>query len=136
MRKAIVLLLATTLLVTSSLSLLAQDQATPEDLLGSFEGALVYGRDDMKLALTFGKQDGKYSAALTSAEMGLYSLPAPVVEVDGLKIVVRIPRLDAEYTGTLRLDESGEKVLRIDGDWFQYAELVPVVLHPVDAPSF
>ena len=38
--------------------------------------------------------------------------------------------------GRLRLDESGGQVQRIDGDWFQYSEMVPVILLPVDAPSF
>ena len=51
-------------------------------------------------------------------------------------IIIRIPRLDMEFTGTLRLDETGEKIIRIDGDWFQYSEMVPVVLLPVDEPTF
>lgn len=90
----------------------------------------------MNLAFTFNKQEEGYRAALISAGLGVYGMPADVVEVTGLKILIRIPRLDAEFTGTLRLDESGEKIERIDGDWFQYAEMVPVVLLPVDTPSF
>lgn len=105
-------------------------------LSGSWEGPLVIGRDNMNLAFTFEHQDGEYSAALISGGMGIYGMPAETVEVDGLSVTISLPRLDAEFTGTLRLDETGETILRIDGDWFQYAEMVPVVLRPVDQPSF
>jgi hypothetical protein len=111
-------------------------QEAPESLIGSFEGSLVFGRDDLTIALTFDRQGDEYTAALTSANLGVYGFPAEVVQINGLRVLVRMPRLDAEFTGTLRLDESGEEILNIDGDWFQSRELVPVVLHPVDKPSF
>ena len=113
---------------------LAAEPAAP--LSGSWEGPLVIGRDNMNLAFTFRQQDGEFSAALTSGGMGIYGMPAEAVEVDGLSLKISMPRLDAEFTGTLRLDDAGETVMRIDGDWFQYAEMVPVVLRPVDEPSF
>ena len=105
-------------------------------LVGSFEGPLVLGRDNMNLAFTFGIREGEYTAVLISSGLGIYGMPADTIRVNGLKLLLRIPRLDLEFTGTLRLNESGDKVLRIDGDWFQYSEMVPVVLLPVDAPSF
>ncbi|MDP6652682.1 MAG: hypothetical protein QGF90_11350 [Gammaproteobacteria bacterium] len=113
-----------------------QEQLTHPSLLGSWEGPLVLGRDNMNLAFTFALNEGEYTAALISGGMGIYGMPADTVRVEGLNVIIRIPRLDVEFTGTLRLDETGEQIVRIDGDWFQYSEMVPVVLLPVDAPTF
>lgn len=115
---------------------IAQEQIELPSLIGSWEGSLVLGRDNMKLAFTFTMIEGKYTAALISSGLGIYGMPAESVRVTGLNVTIRIPRLDLEFNGTLRLDAAGEKIVRIDGDWFQYSEMVPVVLFPVDTPSF
>lgn len=111
-------------------------EATRENLLGSWEGPLVIGRDNMNLAFTFSLRGDEFTAALTSSGLGIYGMPADKVLVDGRRITIRIPRLDLEFTGVARTNESGDSVVRIDGDWFQYSEMVPVVLLPVDEPSF
>lgn len=107
-----------------------------DSLEGSWEGPLVLGRDNMSLAFTFSLADEEYRATLTSGGMGIYGMPVTSVSVEGRRILMRIPRLDLEFTGTIRRDDSGEKILRIDGDWFQYSEMVPVVLLPVESPTF
>ena len=123
------------LLIVSVLG--SSQEASPQlSLVGSWEGPLVLGRDNMNLAFTFSMQEGNYSAALISGGMGIYGMPADIVRIEGLNVIIRIPRLDMEFTGTLRLDETEEKIIRIDGDWFQYSEMVPVVLLPVDEPTF
>ncbi len=114
----------------------AQPIADNSSLLGSWEGATMLGYDDMTLALTIIDEDGQLQARLVSAGLGIYGLPADSFSVDDGKIKAVFKRLGAELTGKLRLTESGDKVLRIDGDWFQSAEMVPVVLLPVAAPSF
>ncbi|MDG2420407.1 MAG: hypothetical protein P8N40_01745, partial [Gammaproteobacteria bacterium] len=86
-------------------------------LVGSWEGPLVIGRDSTNLAFTFAMRDGKYTAALISGGMGIYGMPADTVRVQERNIIIRIPRLDVEFTGTIRLDDSGENITRIDGDW-------------------
>lgn len=111
-------------------------QETRDNLLGSWEGGLTLGRDEMSLAFTFTEQAEGYGAALISGGLGIYGMPADSVSLEGRRLTIRIARLDLEFTGTIRFDESGEKILRIDGDWFQYSEMVPVVLLPVDSPSF
>ena len=110
-------------------------EATRENILGSWEGPLVIGRDNMKLAFTFTLKGEEIAAVLTSSGLGIYGMPADTVIVDDRRILIRIPRLDLEFTGIARTATSGE-VLRIDGDWFQYSEMVPVVLLPVENPSF
>ena len=111
-------------------------EAARENLLGSWEGPLVIGRDNMNLAFTFTLQDEEITASLTSSGLGIYGMPADSVIVDGRRVTIRIPRLDLEFTGVMRMTESGELILRIDGDWFQYSEMVPLVLLPVKMPSF
>ena len=125
-------------LLLLALSGLANSQGDKaySNLIGSWEGPLVLGRDNMNLAFTFSVKEGNYSAVLISGGMGIYGMPADTVRIDGLNVIIRIPRLDLEFTGTLRLEETGEKIIRIDGDWFQYSEMVPVVLLPVDEPTF
>lgn len=117
-------------------SVQAQEKLETPSLVGSWEGPLVIGRDSTNLAFTFSLREGQYAAALVSGGMGIYGMPADTVRIEGRKITIRIPRLDVEFTGTVRLDEAEENIVRIDGDWFQYSEMVPVVLLPVDQPTF
>ncbi|MFT4860958.1 MAG: hypothetical protein ACI95C_000156 [Pseudohongiellaceae bacterium] len=117
-------------------SVSAQPMVDHPSLLGSWEGAMMLGHDDMTLALTIIDEDGQLQARLVSAGLGIYGLPADSFSVDDGKIKAAFKRLGAEFTGKLRLAEAGDKVLRIDGDWFQSAEMVPIVLLPVAAPSF
>ena len=133
MRNVLIPLLTASFLIfyTSVLSA----EATRENILGSWEGPLVIGRDNMKLAFTFTVQGEEIAAVLTSSGLGIYGMPADTVIVDGRRITIRIPRLDLEFTGVARMTKSGA-VMRIDGDWFQYSEMVPVVLLPVENPSF
>ena len=114
----------------------AQDDENIPSLVGSWEGPLVIGRDSTNLAFTFSLREGQYAAALISGGMGIYGMPADTVQINGRNIIIRIPRLDVEFTGTIRIDDDGENIIRIDGDWFQYSEMVPVVLLPVDQPTF
>lgn len=133
MRKPIqIIILLSSLLAGQAL---AQEPGR-ETLEGSWEGPLVLGRDNMDMAFTFTLNEGEISATLTSGGMGIYGMPVESVSIDGRNILIRISRLDLEFTGTIRRDESGEKIIRIDGDWFQQSEMVPIVLRPVDAPSF
>ena len=121
--------------VTTNLVVAQEDENIPS-LVGSWEGPLVIGRDSTNLAFTFSLLEGAYAAALISGGMGIYGMPADTVQVNGRNIIIRIPRLDVEFTGTIRMDDDGENIIRIDGDWFQYSEMVPVVLLPVDQPTF
>ena len=128
--------IATLLLLLAFTGGVRAQEVAPEALLGTFEGPLVIGRDSMTLAFTFSMNGGELRAQLFSAAMGIYGMPADSVRVSDNALRIAIPRLDLEFTGRLRFDESGGQIERIDGDWFQYSEMVPVMLLPVDAPSF
>lgn len=101
-------------------------------LIGSWGGPLVIGEDDLGLIFNFTLADGEYSASMISDGLGIYGMPADRVRVNGLMLTIHIQRLDVEFTGTLRYDEAGEELLRIDASWFQGSEMVPVVLLPVE----
>lgn len=109
----------------------AADTSNPP-LIGSWGGPLVIGEDDLGLIFNFSMADGEYSASIISDGLGVYGMPADRVRLNGRSLTVVIGRLDVEFTGTLRFDEAGEKLLRIDANWFQGSEMVPVVLRPVE----
>ena len=119
------------LLSLHSAAALAADTDTPP-LVGSWGGPLVIGEDDLGLIFNFSMAGGEYSASVISEGLGVYGMPADRVRLNGRSLTVVIGRLDVEFTGTLRFDEAGEKLLRIDANWFQGSEMVPVVLRPVE----
>ncbi len=110
---------------------LAQE-SSDSPLLGSWGGPLMIGEDDLGLIFNFSMDDGEYAATMISDGLGIYGMPADRVSLKGLSLTVIIRRLDVEFTGTLRFDETGSELLRIDASWFQGSEMVPVVLRPVE----
>lgn len=128
------------ILLSLSLSLcsvvVAQDAGVQPVLIGTWEGELVRGRDNMTLAFTFEQNQGIYTAAITSSALGIFGMPVETISVDRLKLNIKIPRLDLEFYGTLRLSADGTRIERIDGDYYQSSEMVPVVLKSVAKPSF
>ena len=119
------------LLSLNSAAALAADASSPT-LIGSWGGPLVIGEDDLGLIFNFSMAGGEYSVSVISEGLGVYGMPADRVRLNGRSLTVVIGRLDVEFTGTLRFDEAGEKLLRIDANWFQGSEMVPVVLRPVE----
>jgi len=100
-------------------------------LVGTWEGSTAIGNDAMKLAFTFAIEDGEYAATLTNRSKGVYGMPVESLSVNGLNLVARLPEIDVEFLGRLRLNDAGDTILRIDGDWYQLSEMTPVVLLPV-----
>jgi hypothetical protein len=115
----------------STTALAAVDTNNPP-LVGSWGGPLVIGEDDLGLIFNFSMAGGEYSASIISDGLGVYGMPADRVRLNGRSLTVVIQRLNVEFTGTLRFNEAGEKLLRIDANWFQGSEMVPVVLRPVE----
>ena len=108
------------------------DSSSTPALVGSWGGPLVIGEDDLGLIFNISMTDGVYAVTMISDGLGIYGMPADRVSLNGISLTVVIRRLDVEFTGTLRFDESGEELLRIDASWFQGSEMVPVVLRPVE----
>ncbi|MEX0619247.1 MAG: hypothetical protein WDZ76_09310 [Pseudohongiellaceae bacterium] len=111
---------------------LAQTLSEDPSALGIWEGQLVFGRTDMTVEFTLGMQNGAYTAIITSTAMGIYGMPADSVTIDNAKIEMRFPAIDLVFNGDFRADESGSAYVRLDGDWFQEAEMVPISLTPAE----
>jgi hypothetical protein len=114
--------------VLLSTSATVQGQEPQASLVGSWAGDLMLGRSSFDMAFTITVEEGNYSAALISRQMGIYGMPAESMVVNNNRITIRLELLAAEYTGRIRLDESGNTVAFIDGEWFQEGEMVPVIL--------
>jgi len=116
------------LLALFTTSAMAQSQTEHASLAGSWVGALVIGQASLDMSFTITVQDGIYSAAFISRQMGIYGMPAESMVVNNNRITIRLELLAAEYTGRIRMDESGSVIAFIDGEWFQEGEMVPVIL--------
>ncbi|MBL4819958.1 MAG: hypothetical protein JKY98_03065 [Gammaproteobacteria bacterium] len=111
-------------------SFAAQAQSEQATLVGSWTGSLMIGRDSYDMTINFTLKDGRYSASFISQQMGIYAMPADSVVLIKNRITIRLKSLAAEYTGRLRMDETGKVISLIDGEWFQEGEMVPVILRP------
>ncbi len=110
---------------------IAQAQNDRLTLVGTWEGSTAIGNDAITLAFTFAIENGEYTATLTNSSKGVYGMPVASLSVNGLNLVARLPEIDVEFLGRLRLNDAGDTILRIDGDWYQLSEMTPVVLLPL-----
>jgi hypothetical protein len=108
----------------------AQQQAEQASLVGSWAGTLVIGRDSFEMTFNLTPQGDGFGAALISRQLGIYGMPAELVRLENNRLTIRLDMLGAEYTGRLRMDESGSRIAFIDGEWFQEGEMVPIILRP------
>ncbi|PCH60616.1 MAG: hypothetical protein COC19_05690 [SAR86 cluster bacterium] len=113
----------------------ATQAATIPSYLGSWESPLVLGRTSMRLVFNFIENNGLTSVTLTSTGMGIYGMPADSLVVTGKKLNISITSIDMEFSGIFRVNEAGDRITSIVGDWFQHSEMVPVELIPVAAPT-
>lgn len=118
------------LLLTGTVS--AQVETGQTSLAGSWAGTLVIGRDSFDMTFNLTQQANSFGAALISRELGIYGMPAELVKLDNNRLTIRLDLLGAEYTGRLRMDETGNKIAFIDGEWFQEGEMVPIILRPAE----
>lgn len=108
----------------------AQVETAQDSLIGSWAGTLVIGRDSFDLTFNLTQQADSFGAALISRQLGIYGMPAESVKLTNNRITIRLDMLGAEYTGRLRMNESGNEIAFIDGEWFQEGEMVPIILRP------
>ncbi|MEZ5488920.1 MAG: hypothetical protein R3F50_01215 [Gammaproteobacteria bacterium] len=119
------------LLLTGTAS--AQLESSQVSVVGAWAGTLVIGRDSYAVTFNLTREGDTYGAALISPQLGIYGMPAESVKLENNRITIRLDILAAEYTGRLRMDESGSQVDFIDGEWFQEGEMVPIILRPSEA---
>lgn len=106
---------------------------SPAALEGSWSGQFQVGQYDPMELIFHIERDGQFfSARLDIPSQHRQGIPATTVSLRGDLLRITIPDIQGEYYGALRMTRDGERIRRIDGDWSQSGEYVPLTLHPHD----
>ncbi|MEX1197353.1 MAG: hypothetical protein WEB57_05775 [Pseudohongiellaceae bacterium] len=74
------------------------------------------------------EEDGTLAARLDIPSQYRTGIPADRVSLDGQRLVMQFPDVQAEFLGSIRVDDEGGHVQRISGDWSQSGEFVALSL--------
>ncbi len=128
-RRAAVAVLALCALIVPVQHLQAQSAQESVDVSGHWQGTLVAGQfDPLELIFRIQGESGAWSATLDIPAHSRYGLTADSVSVRNGNIMIRLNSLQAEYYGSLLVDQG--KVTGMDGDWSQSGEHIPLKLVP------
>ena len=115
-------LLATGVITSSS--------AQSPSLAGEWRGTYnINIGGDREIIFTLTEVNGVLSGVFDNPTAGVMAVTVETLVVNGNDIRMLIPRIQGEYYGTIR-DELGAdgKPVRIDGDWSQAGEYIPISL--------
>ena len=121
-------LLATGVITSSS--------AQSPSLAGEWRGTYnINIGGDREIIFTLTEVNGVLSGVFDNPTAGVMAVSVETLSIDGNNIRMLIPRIQGEYYGTIR-DELGAdgKPVRIDGDWSQAGEYIPITLRRTVAP--
>jgi hypothetical protein len=122
-RLFLLLCLLTTGVITSS-------SAQSPSLAGEWRGTYnINIGGDREIIFTLTEVNGVLSGVFDNPTAGVMAVSVETLSIDGNNIRMLIPRIQGEYYGTIR-DELGAdgKPVRIDGDWSQAGEYIPISL--------
>lgn len=126
-------LVLTAILLGSSVNAFALEI---EDLVGTWRGSYninIGGDREVVLMLTF-DADG-IKGHFEDPSSGVFGIAVESITFDGTDIRFSIPRIDGAYYGTVHADRSADGLaVRIDGDWSQIGEFMPITLFRDIAP--
>ncbi len=90
---------------------------------------------DREIIFTLSEVDGVLTGTFDNPTAGIMAVSVESISVNGNDIRLLIPRIQGEYYGTIR-DELGAdgRPVRIDGDWSQSGEDIPITLRRTAAP--
>ena len=110
----------------------AQQPSYVDSLLGSWSGEYQVGNyPPLELVLRFTRGDnGALAAALDIPSQYRRGIPAERLSLNDRRITVAFPAFGAEFLGSVVLDESGQQVRHLSGDWNQGGEFVALRLEP------
>lgn len=110
----------------------AQQPTYIESLLGSWSGDYQVGNyPPLELVLHFTRgEDGALAATLDIPSQYRRGIPAERLSLNGRRITLAFPAFGAEFLGAAVLDESGQQVRHLSGDWNQGGEFVALRLEP------
>ncbi|MEY3667468.1 MAG: hypothetical protein RL572_1008 [Pseudomonadota bacterium] len=117
-------------------SVLPAGSAQSPSLAGEWRGTYnINIGGDREIIFTLREVDGVLSGTFDNPTAGIMAVSVDSISVNGNDIRLLLPRIQGEYYGTIR-DELGADGLpvRIDGDWSQAGEYIPITLRRSVAP--
>ena len=111
-------------------SLVPVSSAQAPSLAGEWRGTYnINIGGDREIIFTLTEVDGVLTGTFDNPTAGIMAVSVESISVNGNDIRLLIPRIQGEYYGTIR-DELGAdgKPVRIDGDWSQAGEYIPISL--------
>lgn len=117
-------------------SLVPVSSAQAPSLAGEWRGTYnINIGGDREIIFTLSEVDGVLTGTFDNPTAGIMAVSIETISVTGNDIRLLLPRIQGEYYGTIR-DELGAdgKPVRIDGDWSQAGEYIPITLRRTVAP--
>lgn len=110
--------------------LLATAGAQTPSLAGEWRGTYnINIGGDREIIFTLTEVDGVLTGVFDNPTAGIMAVTVETLVVNGNDIRMLIPRIQGEYYGTIRDALSADgKPVRIDGDWSQAGEYIPITL--------
>ena len=85
---------------------------------------------DRDIVFTITVTDGIASGTFDDEAVGAFGMVIETIGIEGREVHFAIPRIQGEYFGTVHSDLGSDgKPIRIDGDWTQAGEFIPVTLY-------
>lgn len=105
--------------------------AQEPELTGVWRGAFnINIGGDREFILTISADGEQLSAVLDIPAQGIMGLAAESIAIDGSTFRFLFPRIEGEYYGVIHSDRAADgNPSRMDGDWSQAGEYIPVSLH-------
>jgi hypothetical protein len=111
-------------------SMLPASSAQSPSLAGEWRGTYnINIGGDREIIFTLREVDGVLTGTFDNPTAGIMAVSVESINVNGKDIRLLLPRIQGEYYGTIR-DELGAdgQPVRIDGDWSQAGEYIPITL--------
>ncbi len=120
-------LCASCLLVAFSTSSFAQIETISGEWRGTYNINIGGDRD---IVFTIEVTDGVATGTFDDEAGGAIGLTIESISIEGREVEFTIPRINGAYFGTIHADLGTDgKPVRIDGDWTQAGEFIPVTIY-------
>lgn len=117
---------------TLMLPVIALAQGEQHDITGDWQGELDAARyEPIPVVLHIQpstEQTGELTGSLDFPSQYRTGLPIGAIRINGSNVSIMLNSVQAEFYGELTLDDSGQQVLSMQGDWSQAGEHVPLEL--------
>ncbi|MDX1491835.1 MAG: hypothetical protein R3332_11145 [Pseudohongiellaceae bacterium] len=107
-----------------------------EELTGTWRGSYnINIGGDREVVLILSQNGDTISGHFEDPSNGVFGIAVETISVENDEIRFAIPRIDGNYYGTIHADRAADgHPVRIDGDWSQVGEFMPITLYRDIAP--